>query len=139
MASLSKIIDVHSHPVLTFGEGAPVGEGRKQPDWSVESALSYMEEHDISACVLSAPASANNATGQEARDIARRTNEVLAEIISKHRREGTISRELARRTDQLFPIGAHWAMMRGWVEPHFSSSFGLVPPGVIVVYHYLNC
>ena len=43
-----------------------------------------MEEHDISACVLSAPAAANNATGQEARDIARRTNEVLAEIISKH-------------------------------------------------------
>jgi hypothetical protein len=98
-----------------------------------------MEEHDISTCVLSPPASGNNATGQEARDIARRTNEVLAEIISKHRREGTISRELARRTDQLFPIGAHWAMMRGWVEPHFSSSFGLVPPGVIVVYHYLNC
>jgi predicted TIM-barrel fold metal-dependent hydrolase len=43
-----------------------------------------MEEHDISACVLSAPASANNATGQEARDIARRTNEVLAEIVSEH-------------------------------------------------------
>jgi predicted TIM-barrel fold metal-dependent hydrolase len=84
MASLSKIIDVHSHPVLAFGEGAPVGEGGKQPDWSVESALSYMEEHDISACVLSSPASANNATGQEARDIARRTNEVLAEIVSKH-------------------------------------------------------
>jgi 6-methylsalicylate decarboxylase len=84
MANLSKIIDVHSHPILAFGEGAPVGEGRKQPDWSVESALSYMEEHDISACVLSAPASANNATGQEARDVARRSNEVLAEIISKH-------------------------------------------------------
>src|SRR4030088_757881 len=84
MASLTKIIDVHSHPILPFGEAAPVGEGRKQPDWSVESALSYMEEHDISACVLSAPAAANNATGQEARDIARRTNEVLAEIISKH-------------------------------------------------------
>jgi predicted TIM-barrel fold metal-dependent hydrolase len=43
-----------------------------------------MEEHDISACVLSAPASANRATGQETRDIARRTNEVLAEIVSKH-------------------------------------------------------
>ena len=84
MANLSKIIDVHSHPVLTFGEGAPVGEGGKQPDWSVESALSYMEEHDISACVLSSPASVNNATGQEARDIARRTNEVLADIVSKH-------------------------------------------------------
>jgi 6-methylsalicylate decarboxylase len=84
MASLSKIIDVHSHPILAFGEGAPVGEGHKQPDWSVESALSYMEEHDISASVLSAPASANDASGQQARDIARRTNEVLAEIVSKH-------------------------------------------------------
>jgi hypothetical protein len=39
MASLSKIIDVHSHPVLAFGERAPVTDG-KQPDWSVESALS---------------------------------------------------------------------------------------------------
>jgi predicted TIM-barrel fold metal-dependent hydrolase len=84
MASLSKIIDVHSHPILPFGEGAPVGEGQKQPDWSVESALSYMEENGISACVLSSPASANDATGQKARDIARRTNETLAEIVSKH-------------------------------------------------------
>jgi predicted TIM-barrel fold metal-dependent hydrolase len=84
MASLSKIIDVHSHPILPFGEGAPMGERQKLPDWSVESALSYMEEHDISACVLSSPASANSATGQEARDIARRTNEVLAEIVSRH-------------------------------------------------------
>jgi predicted TIM-barrel fold metal-dependent hydrolase len=83
MASLSKIIDVHSHPVLAFGERAPVGLG-KQPDWSVEGALSYMEDYDISACMLSAPAAANNATGQEARDIARRTNELLAEIVSNH-------------------------------------------------------
>ena len=29
MASLSKIIDVHSHAILAFGEAAPVGEGRK--------------------------------------------------------------------------------------------------------------
>ena len=29
---------------------------------------------------------------------------------------------------------AHWAIVRGWAEPHFSSSFGLVPPGVMVVY-----
>ena len=83
MASLSKIIDVHSHPILAFGERAPVGEA-KQPDWSVEGALSYMEEYDITACVLSAPAAANDATGQEARDIARRTNELLAEIVSNH-------------------------------------------------------
>jgi hypothetical protein len=83
MARLNKIIDVHSHPILDFGERAPVGKGHKQPDWSVESALSYMEEYDISACVLSSPAAANDATGQEARDIARRTNEVLAEIVAK--------------------------------------------------------
>ena len=43
-----------------------------------------MEEHDIAACVLSAPAAANDATGQEARDIARRTNEILADIVSRH-------------------------------------------------------
>jgi transcriptional regulator of acetoin/glycerol metabolism len=43
-----------------------------------------MEEYGISACVLSSPAAANDATGQEARDIARRTNEVLAEIVSRH-------------------------------------------------------
>jgi predicted TIM-barrel fold metal-dependent hydrolase len=34
--------------------------------------------------VLSSPAAANDATGQEARDIARRTNEVLAAIVAKH-------------------------------------------------------
>jgi predicted TIM-barrel fold metal-dependent hydrolase len=84
MATLSKIIDIHSHPILPFGEGAPVGEGQKQPDWSVEDALSYMEEHHVSACVLSDPDSANHATGQEARDIARRVNETLADIVSRH-------------------------------------------------------
>jgi hypothetical protein len=84
MASLSTIIDIHSHPILPFGEGAAMTEGHKQPDRSVDIALSYMEEYGISACVLSAPASANSATGQGARDIARRTNEVLAEIVPKH-------------------------------------------------------
>jgi predicted TIM-barrel fold metal-dependent hydrolase len=84
MVSAGQIIDVHSHPILPFGQGAPVGLGQKQPDWSVESALSYMEEHDIAACVLSDPDSANHATGQEARDIARRVNETLADIVSRH-------------------------------------------------------
>src|SRR5260370_8374292 len=84
MASLGKIIDGHSHPILPFGQGAPVGPGQKQPDWSVESALPYMEEHDISACVLSDPDSANHTTGQEARDIARRVNETLADSVSRH-------------------------------------------------------
>jgi predicted TIM-barrel fold metal-dependent hydrolase len=84
MASFGKIIDVHSHPILPFGEGAPVGPGRKPPDWSVESALSYMEEHNVSACVLSDPESANHTTGQEARDIARRVNETLADIVARY-------------------------------------------------------
>ena len=29
---------------------------------------------------------------------------------------------------------AHWTIVRGWAEPHFSGSFGLIPPGVMVVY-----
>jgi len=48
MASLSKIIEVHSHPILPFGEGAPMGKGQKQPDWSVEGALSFMDENGSS-------------------------------------------------------------------------------------------
>jgi predicted TIM-barrel fold metal-dependent hydrolase len=83
MASLRKIIDVHSHPILPFGQGAPIAAG-KQPDWSVESALSYMDQHDISACVLSDPDAANHTTRQEARDIARRINETLADIVSRY-------------------------------------------------------
>ena len=86
MAGLAKIIDVHSHPILPYGQGAPVGPGQRQPHWSVERAISYMDEHDISACVLSDPDSANHATGLEARDIARRVNETLADIVSRHPR-----------------------------------------------------
>jgi hypothetical protein len=29
---------------------------------------------------------------------------------------------------------AHWAIIRGWAEPHCASRSGLVPPGVMVVY-----
>jgi predicted TIM-barrel fold metal-dependent hydrolase len=51
-----------------------------------------MDEHGISACVLSDPDSANHATGQEARDIARRVNEALANIVSRRpRRFGAIA------------------------------------------------
>src|SRR3981189_2194732 len=42
-----------------------------------------MEAHDVSACVPSAPDAANHATGQEARDIAKRVNETLADIVSR--------------------------------------------------------
>jgi predicted TIM-barrel fold metal-dependent hydrolase len=100
MAGLAKIIDVHSHPILPYGPGAPVGPGQPQPKWSVESAISYMDEHDISACVLSDPDSANHATGQEARDIARRVNETLADIVSRHpRRFGAVATLPGRDAD----------------------------------------
>ena len=29
---------------------------------------------------------------------------------------------------------AHWAIVRGWAEPHFSVRFRLMPPGTMVVY-----
>jgi hypothetical protein len=29
---------------------------------------------------------------------------------------------------------AHWAIVRGWAEPHYLGSFGLMPAGVVVVY-----
>jgi hypothetical protein len=52
MATLSRIIDIHSHPILPVGELAPVGKGQKQPEWSVESTLSYLEENGITASAL---------------------------------------------------------------------------------------
>jgi hypothetical protein len=29
---------------------------------------------------------------------------------------------------------AHWAVVRGWAEPHYCGRFGLMPAGVMVVY-----
>ena len=29
---------------------------------------------------------------------------------------------------------AHWAIVRGWAEPHYLRSFGLMPAGALVVY-----
>lgn len=29
---------------------------------------------------------------------------------------------------------AHWAIVKGWAEPHYMGSFGLLPAGVVVVY-----
>jgi len=84
MAGLSKIVDVHSHPILGAGDGTPMTENHKLPDWSVERTLSHMDEYGISACVLSSIVSSDDTTGQKARDIARRANETLAEIVSTH-------------------------------------------------------
>jgi len=31
-------------------------------------------------------------------------------------------------------VSAHWAIVRGWVEPHYLGSFGLMPAGTVVLY-----
>ena len=31
-------------------------------------------------------------------------------------------------------VYAHWAIVKGWAEPHYLSSFGLLPAGSLVVY-----
>ena len=31
-------------------------------------------------------------------------------------------------------VCAHWAIVRGWAEPHYLASFDLMPPGAVVVY-----
>jgi hypothetical protein len=31
-------------------------------------------------------------------------------------------------------VCAHWAIVRGWAEPHYLCSHGLMPPGTLVLY-----
>lgn len=31
-------------------------------------------------------------------------------------------------------VCAHWAIVRGWAEPHYLGSFGLMPAGTVLVY-----
>ena len=31
-------------------------------------------------------------------------------------------------------VCAHWAIVRGWAEPHYLASFGLMPAGAVVLY-----
>jgi 6-methylsalicylate decarboxylase len=78
---MTGIIDVHSHIITTLGSQAPMD---KLPVWSIEESLSLMDENRIAASVLSLPESANHAIGAEACQLARRINEQLADIVSKH-------------------------------------------------------
>ncbi len=81
MASLSKIIDVHSHIITNLGSQAPMD---KLPPWSIAESLSLMDANGIAASVLSLPDSADHAKGPEACQLARRINEQLADIVAKH-------------------------------------------------------
>jgi hypothetical protein len=35
-------------------------------------------------------------------------------------------------------VCAHWAILKGWAEPHYLQSFGLVPAGTVIVYTPTN-
>ncbi len=78
---MTGIIDVHSHIITHLGSQAPMD---KLPAWSIEESLSLMDANGIAASVLSLPDAADHATGREACQLARRINEQLADIVSKH-------------------------------------------------------
>ena len=91
MRAISGIIDVHSHAILPIGQQPPA----TPPAWSVESTLALMDSHGIQAVILSVPDAANYLLGQEARDVARRINETLADIVARARAAGVSSPEFA--------------------------------------------
>jgi len=78
---MTGIIDVHSHIITNLGSQPPMD---KLPPWSIEQSLSLMDASGIAASVLSLPDSASHAKGAEACQLARRINEQLADIVSKH-------------------------------------------------------
>jgi predicted TIM-barrel fold metal-dependent hydrolase len=76
-----KLIDIHSHAILPFGGSVPLA---KLPLWSVDGALALMDENGIATSILSVPHAAQHGNAAEARAIARRINETIAEIVTKH-------------------------------------------------------
>src|SRR5216684_1058453 len=78
---MTDVIDVHSHIITNLGAQAPTD---KLPPWSIEQSLSIMDANGIAASVLSLPDSASHAKGPEACQLARRINEQLAGIVSRH-------------------------------------------------------
>src|SRR3979490_550770 len=96
---MTGISGVHAHIITNLGSQAPMD---KQPAWSIEQALSLMDANGIAASVLSLPDSANHAKGTEACQLARRINEQLADIVSKHpTRFGAMATLPALATDGL--------------------------------------
>ncbi len=78
---MAGIIEVHSHIITNLGSQAPMD---KLPTWSIEQSLAIMDANGIAASVLSLPDSASHAKGLEACQLARRINEQLADIVSRH-------------------------------------------------------
>ena len=85
----SGIIDVHAHALLGIGRGSLIANPATTPRWSLEETLAIMDDNSIAATVLSVPDNANHDEGNGARDIARRINDKLADIVSRHPRRFT--------------------------------------------------
>jgi predicted TIM-barrel fold metal-dependent hydrolase len=91
------LIDVHSHMLLpewmaaatAVGMPPPGGmmvAGLPAPSWSIEEHLAVMDEHGITASILSWPRATFFLRGKAARDLARSMNEALAKVVSAHPR-----------------------------------------------------
>jgi 6-methylsalicylate decarboxylase len=88
MSRLTQLIDVHSHAIFDF---LPKPTGSKWqgsagglPNWSLDGALELMDRFEISTAVISLPNAANDILGQAGRDMARRVNETLAEMMDRY-------------------------------------------------------
>ncbi|MER8028245.1 amidohydrolase family protein [Streptomyces bauhiniae] len=83
-------IDVHTHVVPPFwGEELPSHGGDPSgwatPAWSPEAHLAYMDDQQIATSVLSLTApSVVGWEGQARRDMARRVNEYVAELVGRY-------------------------------------------------------
>jgi predicted TIM-barrel fold metal-dependent hydrolase len=88
MSRLKKLIDVHSHAIFDF-RAEPTSEKwlstpHDLPAWSMDGALEQMDKHEIATAVISSPNAANDIEGQAGRDMSRRVNEAIAELMVKH-------------------------------------------------------
>lgn len=83
-------IDVHTHVVPPFwGEALPSHGGDPSgwptPTWSPEAHLKFMDDNQIATSVLSLTApSVVGWQGQERRDMARRVNEYVGDLVTRH-------------------------------------------------------
>lgn len=83
-------IDVHTHVVPPFwGEALPGHGGDPSgwatPSWSPQAHLAFMDDQQVATSVLSLTApSVVGWEGQERRDMARRVNEYVAELVTRY-------------------------------------------------------
>jgi predicted TIM-barrel fold metal-dependent hydrolase len=88
MSRLKTLIDVQSHAIFDF-RAEPTSEKwlstpHDLPAWSINGALERMDKHGIAVAVISSPNAANELVGQAGRDMSRRVNEAIAEMMVKH-------------------------------------------------------